>query len=100
MSLSKGSGKSQKLSKTICRILVSFQVWPNLKWESRLGDEEPAHKMTERNEWQREMARLAARWRRFNLVILITLRKGNHPGEAYVRRGQRKALYKREIDSL
>ena len=28
------------------------------------------------------MARLAARWRRYNLVILVTLRKGNHPGEA------------------
>ena len=31
-------------------ILVSLQVWPNLKWERRLGDEEPAHKMTGRNE--------------------------------------------------
>ena len=30
---------------------------------------------------QPEMARLAARWRRSNLVILITLKKGNHPGE-------------------
>ena len=28
------------------------------------------------------MARLAARWRRSNLVILVTLRKGNRPGEA------------------
>ena len=28
------------------------------------------------------MARIAARWRRSNLVILITLKKGNHPGEA------------------
>ena len=40
------------------------------------------------------MARLAARWRRSNLVKLVALRKGNHPGEAYVRRGQRKALYR------
>ena len=31
-------------------VLVSLQVWPNLKWERRLGDEEPAHKMAERNE--------------------------------------------------
>ena len=31
-------------------ILVLLQVWPNLKWERRLGDEEPAHKMTGRNE--------------------------------------------------
>ena len=38
------------------------------------------------------MARLAAWWRRFNLVILVTLRKGNLPGEGYVRRGRRKAL--------
>ena len=28
------------------------------------------------------MARLAARWRRSNLVRLVVLRKGNHPGEA------------------
>ena len=52
------------------------------------------------NERQSVMARPAARWRRSNLVILITLRKGNHPGEAYVRRGRRKALYRRERDSL
>ena len=46
------------------------------------------------------MARLAARWRRSNLMILVTLKNGNHPGEAYVRRGRRKALYRREKDSL
>ena len=46
------------------------------------------------------MARLTARWRRSNLVILVTLKKGNHPGEAYVRRGQRKTLYRTERDSL
>ena len=28
------------------------------------------------------MARLAARWRRYNLVRLVALRKGNHVGEA------------------
>ena len=28
------------------------------------------------------MARLAARWKRSNLVILVALRNGNHPGEA------------------
>ena len=28
------------------------------------------------------------------------LKKGNHPGKAYVRRGRRKALYRRERDSL
>ena len=26
------------------------QVWSNLKWKRRLGDEEPAHKMIGRNE--------------------------------------------------
>ena len=46
------------------------------------------------------MARLAARWRCSNLLILVMLKKGNHPGEAYVRRGLRKALYRRERDSL
>ena len=34
------------------------------------------------DERQPVMARLAAWWRRFNLVELVTLRKGNHPGEA------------------
>ena len=33
-------------------------------------------------------------------MILVTLRKGNHPDEANVRRGQRKALYRREKYSL
>ena len=28
------------------------------------------------------MARPAARWRRSNLLKLVTLKKGNHPGEA------------------
>ena len=52
------------------------------------------------DERQPVMARLAARWRRSNLVTFITLRKGNHPGKAYVRRGPRKALYRTERDSL
>ena len=34
------------------------------------------------------------------MVILATLRKGNHSGEAQVRRGHRKALYRRERNSL
>ena len=34
------------------------------------------------DERQPVMARLAARWRRSNLVILVTLKKGNHLGEA------------------
>ena len=34
------------------------------------------------DERQPVMVRLAARWRRSNLVILVALRKGNHPGEA------------------
>ena len=32
-------------------------------------------------EKQLVMARLAARWRRSNLMILVTLKKVNHPGE-------------------
>ena len=43
---------------------------------------------------------LVAWWRGPNLVMLVTLRKGNHPGEASVRRGRRKALYRRESNSL
>ena len=34
------------------------------------------------------------------MLILVTPRKGNHPGEAYVRTSRRKALYRRERDSL
>ena len=34
------------------------------------------------DERQPVMARLAAQWRRSNLVILVTLWKGNHPCEA------------------
>ena len=34
------------------------------------------------DERQPVMARLAARWRRSNLVILVALGKGNHPDEA------------------
>ena len=34
------------------------------------------------NERQPVMGRLPARWRRSNLVKLVTLRKGNHPSEA------------------
>ena len=52
------------------------------------------------DERQPVMARLAARWRRSNLVILVALRKGNHPGEAYMRRDRRKDLYRRERDFL
>ena len=33
-------------------------------------------------------------------MMLGSLKKGDHPGEAYVRRGQRKALYRRERNSL
>ena len=46
------------------------------------------------------MARLAARRRRSNLVKLVALEKGNHPGEAKVRRSPRKDLYRTERDSL
>ena len=34
------------------------------------------------------------------MVLLVTLKEGNHPCEANVRRGRRKVLYRRERDSL
>ena len=52
------------------------------------GDSKGGKKASERrrgigeDERQPVMARLAAPWRRSNLVILVTLKKGNHPGEA------------------
>ena len=45
------------------------------------------------------IARLATRWGRSNSVILVTLKKGNHPGEAYVKSGQKK-LYTEEREGL
>ena len=52
----------------------------------------------EEDERQPLMARLAAQWRRSNLAILVTLKKGNHPGEAYVGRDRRKDLYRTETN--
>ena len=43
---------------------------------------------------------MVARRRRSNLVVLVTLRKGNHPSEAYVRRGRRKVSYRTGRGSL
>ena len=48
------------------------------------------------DERKRVMVLLAARLRCSNLVKLVALRKGNHPGEAYVKRDRRKNLYRRE----
>ena len=69
---------------------------------TRRGSKKASERKREIGEEERQpvMARLAARWRRSNLVIYVALRKGNHPGEAYVRRGRRKALYRTERDSL
>ena len=36
----------RKSSPVRSAVLVSLQVWPNLKWEMRLADEEHALKMT------------------------------------------------------
>ena len=101
-----------KASRRICRVLVSL--------ERRLGDEEPTHKIKEWNEsrWHVEeigkpqkkgrigenerqpvRALLAAWWKRSNLMILVMLKKENHPGVAYVRKGRRKALYRREWET-
>ena len=50
---------------------------------TRRGGREASERRTEIGEDERQpvMEQLAARWRRSNLVILVTLRKGNHPGE-------------------
>ena len=51
---------------------------------TRRGGREASERRREIGDDERQpvMARLAARWRRSNLVILVALRKGNHPGEA------------------
>ena len=69
---------------------------------TRRGGREASERRTGIGEDKRQqvMARLAARWRRSNLVTLVALRKGNHPGEAQLRRGRRKDLYRTERDSL
>ena len=50
---------------------------------TRRGDKEASERKRGIGEDERQpvMARLAARWRRSNLVKLVTLRKGNYPGE-------------------
>ena len=69
---------------------------------TRRGDKEALERRSEigEDERKRVMARLAARWRRSNLLKLVALTKGNHPGEAYVRRGRRKASCRTGRDSL
>ena len=69
---------------------------------TRKGNKEASERRGGIGEDERQpvMARLAARWRRSNLVILVTLDKGNYPVEVYVRRGRKKALYRRERNSL
>ena len=51
---------------------------------TRRGGGEAAERRSGIGEDERQpvMARRAAQWRRSNLVILVTLEKGNHPGEA------------------
>ena len=48
------------------------------------GGKESSERRSEIEEDERQpvVARLAARWRRSNLVMLVRLKKGNHPGEA------------------
>ena len=41
------------------------------------------------------MARIAGQSKRFNLATLVKLRKENHLGEALVRTGRKKVLYKK-----
>ena len=51
---------------------------------TRRGGKEASERRSGIGENQRQpmMARLAAGWRCSNLMELVTLRKGNHPGEA------------------
>ena len=51
---------------------------------TRRGGKEASERRSGIGEDERRpvMARLAARWRRSNLVKLVVLKKGNHPGEA------------------
>ena len=51
---------------------------------TRRGGKEASERRTGIGEDERQpvMARLAARWRRSNLVKLVALRNGNHSGEA------------------
>ena len=69
---------------------------------TRRGGKEASERRSGIGEDERQpvMARLAARWRHSNLVILVALKRGNHASEAYMRRGPRKALYRTERDSL
>ena len=65
---------------------------------TRRGGREASEKSSGIGEDERQpvMARLGARWRHSNLVTLVALRKENHPGETYVRRGRGKDLYRTE----
>ena len=51
---------------------------------TRRGDKEASVSSRGIGEDERQpvMAQLIARWRRSNLVKLVVLKKGNHPGEA------------------
>ena len=51
---------------------------------TRRGGREASERKSGIGEDKRQpvMVRLAARWRRSNLVRLVALTKGNHPGEA------------------
>ena len=50
----------------------------------RRGGREASERRSEIGEDKRQpvMVQLAAQWRRSNVVTLVALRKGNHPGEA------------------
>ena len=54
---------------------------------TRRGGKEASERRSGIREDERQpmMARIAVRWRRSNLVILVTLKKANYPGEACVR---------------
>ena len=67
-----------------------------------MGGKKASERRSEIGEDKRQpvMARLADRWRRSNLVILVMLKKGNHPGGTSVKKSRRKALFRKEREKL
>ena len=69
---------------------------------TRRGDREASERRSGIGEDEKQLssARLADRWRRSKLVILVTLKKENYSSEVYVKTDRRKALYRTERDFL
>ena len=68
---------------------------------TRRGDRDASERRSGLGEDEKQPVkpRPRARWRRSNLVILVTFGKGNHRGKACLKRSQRKALKRRERET-